>query len=204
MQGGKPTGKPLFHDGNIKRRKEKENMTCIVGWVENNKVYMGGDSAGVEGYNLKVRLDEKVFVNKEFLFGFTSSFRMGQILRWNFTPPDRFAKETDLEYLNNAFIQAVIDVLKKKGYAEVNNNEISGGTFLFGYRGNLYVIYEDFQIGQSVKNYDSVGCGESYALGSFHALESIKMNPEKRIAAALKAAHEFSAGVRPPFIIKSI
>jgi hypothetical protein len=27
-------------------------MTCIVGLVENNNVWLGGDSAGVSGYSL--------------------------------------------------------------------------------------------------------------------------------------------------------
>ena len=41
-------------------------MTCIVGLVHGGKVYMGGDSAGVGGYCLTVRADEKVFRNGEF------------------------------------------------------------------------------------------------------------------------------------------
>lgn len=59
-------------------------MTCIVGLVENNKVYIGGDSAGVAGLSLMKRADEKVFKKDEFIFGFTSSFRMGQLIGGNF------------------------------------------------------------------------------------------------------------------------
>jgi hypothetical protein len=55
-------------------------MTCIVGIVENGKVYMGGDAAGVNGYSVRVRKDPKLFKVGEFLFGYTSSFRMGQLL----------------------------------------------------------------------------------------------------------------------------
>ena len=58
-------------------------MTCIVGLVHEGVVYIGGDSAGVGGMSLTVRADEKVFQNGEFLMGFTTSFRMGQLLRYS-------------------------------------------------------------------------------------------------------------------------
>ena len=52
-------------------------MTCIVGLVENGKVYIGGDSAGVAGLDVRMRSDEKVFTKGNMIFGYTSSFRMG-------------------------------------------------------------------------------------------------------------------------------
>ena len=36
-------------------------MTCIVGIADGAKVWIGGDSAGVAGWSLTVRADEKVF-----------------------------------------------------------------------------------------------------------------------------------------------
>ena len=50
-------------------------------------MYIGGDRAGVAGLSLTVRADEKVFQNGEFLMGFTTSFRMGQLLRYSLKPP---------------------------------------------------------------------------------------------------------------------
>ena len=35
-------------------------MTCIVGIVENDHVYIAGDSAGVAGYHLDLRADSKL------------------------------------------------------------------------------------------------------------------------------------------------
>ena len=43
-------------------------MTCIVGYRDDNNVYIAGDSAGVAGYSLQIRADEKVFRNKDFIF----------------------------------------------------------------------------------------------------------------------------------------
>ena len=64
-------------------------MTCIVGLIDGNRVWMGGDSAGVSGLDITVRSDPKVFRNGDFLIGFTSSFRMGQLLAFRLRPPPR-------------------------------------------------------------------------------------------------------------------
>ena len=58
-------------------------MTCIVGLIDGRRVWMGGDSAGVSGLDITVRADAKVFRNGDFLIGFTSSFRMGQLLAFH-------------------------------------------------------------------------------------------------------------------------
>ena len=53
------------------------------------------------------------------------------------------------------------------------------------------------------KKYSAMGCGESYAMGAFSAIEDSKIDisTNKKIEFALNAAAEFSAGVRPPFLI---
>ena len=63
-------------------------MTCIVGLVHADGVTIGADSAGCDGaWGIVTRADTKLFHNGPFLFGFTSSFRMGQLLRYAFKPP---------------------------------------------------------------------------------------------------------------------
>lgn len=179
-------------------------MTCIVGLVENGVVYIGGDSAGVSRLDVRIRSDEKVFTKGNMIFGYTSSFRMGQILRYGFKTPDHDPRIDDYEYLCSIFIDELIKSFKDKGYATINNNEITGGTFLIGYNGSLYNVQSDFQVGMPVENYDACGCGESYALGALHALEPYKMKPVERVTKALSAAEHLSGGVRAPFNIVSI
>ena len=74
-------------------------MTCIVGLVHEGVVYIGGDSAGVAGLSLTVRADEKVFQNGEFLMGFTTSFRMGQLLRYSLKPPCSYPDDDINQYM---------------------------------------------------------------------------------------------------------
>lgn len=175
-------------------------MTCIVGLVEGKKVYIGGDSAGVGGYDLTVRADAKVFRNGPFLFGFTSSFRMGQLLRYAFTPPKHDSDVGDFQYLVTTFVNAVRDCLKAGGFASKSNETEAGGTFLLGYRGHLYKIESDYQVGESADGYDACGCGWDVARGAMFATEGGE--PEKRVKTALRAAERFSAGVRGPFVVE--
>lgn len=181
---------------------EEITLTCIVGIAEDGKVFIGGDSAGVSGLDLTVRSDEKVFKNGEFLFGFTSSFRMGQLLRFSFSPPARAEKMDDYKYLVTTFMNAVRQCLKDGGYARSKEGEEQGGTFLLGYRGKLYCVHSDYQVGSSVDGFESCGCGDQIAHGSLFSTTGKPAS--ERIDTALKAAERFSAGVRGPFTILEI
>jgi ATP-dependent protease HslVU (ClpYQ) peptidase subunit len=177
-------------------------VTCIVGVVENNKVYIGGDSAGVAGYSLTIRKDKKVFRNGEFLIGGTSSFRMIQLLHYAFEPPP-YDENIDLEkYMATAFVDAIRECFKRGGYAQVESQQESGGHFLIGFRGRLFHVEADYQVGEALSSYDAVGCGADVALGCLYATPD--MQSLKRIELALRAAEAHSAGVRAPFFIESL
>jgi ATP-dependent protease HslVU (ClpYQ) peptidase subunit len=173
-------------------------MTCIVGIATGEKVWIGADSAGVAGLSITVRADAKVFTNGPMLFGFTSSFRMGQLLRHALTVPKQFSGVADDAWLCTTFIDAVRKCLKDGGFARAHSGVESGGCFLVGYRGRLYEVDSDFQVGDPVDQYAAVGCGEQFALGSLHASTG---EPESRIMSALAAAAHFSAGVCEPFTV---
>ena len=175
-------------------------MTCIVGLVDKGVVYIGGDSAGVGGYSLRTRADRKVFRNGDFIFGFTTSFRMGQLLHYALNPPKRHPDTEVDKFMVTDFINAVRDCLKSGGYAEKHNDAEQGGTFLVGYAGRLFEVHGDYQVGETKSGYSAVGCGEDIALGAMFAA---KGKPRDRIEIALQAAEAFSAGVCGPFHIIS-
>jgi len=180
-------------------------MTAVAGLVDNGKVWMGADSAGVGGLSLAIRSDPKIFKTGEFLIGYTSSFRMGQILRYFLSPPVPHEKQADFEYMVKAFVPAVRTALKDHGYLKYDNSRETIGTFLVGRRGKLFMIEDDLQVGELATPYAAVGCGQDLALGSLHTTHAMKkMRAFDRIDAALKAAEAFSAGVRGPFVIESI
>lgn len=181
-------------------------MTCIVGFIGDDGIYMGGDSAGVSGFDIRGRADEKVFIKDDMIYGFTSSFRMGQILRFRFNRPEHKEGIDDYEYLCSVYIDELIKCFKEHGYLREDKGEVSGGIFLIGYKGNLYKVEGDFQVGKSFDNYDACGCGEYYALGALSQLDSLysndKMLPTDKVIRSLRSAERFSAGVRRPFVIE--
>lgn len=181
-------------------------MTCIAGIVKNGIVYIGGDSAGIAGDSLRHRKDEKVFLLKNNIdnmaFGFTTSFRMGQLLRYGFKAPDHPKSMNDMEYLCTLFIDAVRNRFKNGGWLERRNDMECGGTFLMGYRGKLYYIGSDFQVGETNNSFDSVGSGREVAIGALHILSSIdSFTVEDKIIKSLEAAEQYNSAVSGPFKI---
>lgn len=175
-------------------------MTCIVGVEHAGKVLIGGDSAGLAGWSLSVRADEKVFSNGPFVMGFTTSFRMGQLLRYKFAPPKHDRCLSVDAFMASVFVDAVRQTMKDGGYAKVESAREEGGTFLVGYRGRLYQVGNDFQIGRNLARFDAVGCGADVALGYLTAVRP-KTAPRQAVLGALKAAERWSGGVRGPFNI---
>lgn len=172
-------------------------MTCIIGYADpkDKKVYIGGDSAGVSGSSIQIRADEKVFRNGPFIMGFTTSFRMGQLLRYTFEPPEHPEGCDDYKFMVATFIPAVAKCFKTGNFEK-------GGDFLVGYKSNLYEVSSDFQVAKLIDNICSVGCGDKVALGAMHALSHLY--PKERIIKSLEIATYLNSGVRPPFIIEEL
>ncbi|MEU4242760.1 hypothetical protein [Actinoplanes sp. NPDC026619] len=177
-------------------------MTAIVGLAHAGNVHIGGDSAGVGGFSLTVRADTKVFRKDRYLFGFTTSFRMGQLIRYSLDLPK---PKGDLDaFMSTRFIDALRSCLKEGGWARKESDREEGGTFLVGVRGNLYTVYDDYQVAKAADGFAAVGCADQIALGALYATAGTGRKPRARLRVALAAAERFSAGVRGPFVCMSL
>jgi ATP-dependent protease HslVU (ClpYQ) peptidase subunit len=180
-------------------------MTCIVAIAQNGTVYMGSDHAASDdksGWILS-RKEPKVFKVGQYGIAFTDSFRMGQILQYNWVPPKFTPTKTNSgldKFMRTKFIDSVKAAFKDNGYGSIgqNSDEDSGGIFIVGLEGRIFTIDEDFHVGENVVNYMAEGSGGSFALGALHATKNQK-NPRMRLKLALEAASEFSMSVAPPF-----
>jgi ATP-dependent protease HslVU (ClpYQ) peptidase subunit len=181
-----------------KEEKSFKNMTCIVGYIDKEGVYIGGDSAAVSEDDLSynIRTDEKVFTKGEFIFGYSTSFRMGQLLRYKLKIPAHPKGMENHQYMVTLFVDAVKRCFQDNDYYEMMTEE--GGSFMIGYKGKLYVILSDFQVAQPKENFAALGCGELIAMGAMYACT--EKDPIKKMEVALNAAVAFSMGVKPPFI----
>ncbi|MFG2943186.1 hypothetical protein [Streptomyces sp. NPDC048282] len=172
-------------------------MTVIVGLVHRKRVHLAGDSAGSSGSQLTIRRDPKVFTNGPYALGFTTSFRMGQLLHHAFEAPH---PEGDLgRFMATTFIDAVRTCLKEGGWARKDSEQERAGVFLVGVHGRLFEIYDDYQVGEPDGGYTAVGSGDELALGALHATAHLDLKPRERLTAALRAADHHCAYVSAPY-----
>jgi len=165
---------------------------------------MGSDHAASDdktGWILS-RREPKVFKVGQYGVAFTDSFRMGQILQYNWNPPKYTPTKTNSgldKFMRTKFIDSVKQAFKDNGYGTIGGSEEdSGGIFIIGVEGRIFTIDEDFHVGENIVNYMAEGSGAFFALGALHATKNQK-NPKMRLKAALEASAEFSMSVSPPF-----
>lgn len=177
-------------------------MTCIVGIKTPSGVLLGGDTQGSGGYDKRDRLDGKVFSlgkHRRVAFGFTTSYRMGQIIRYHLTLPDLDADADEYEWAVTKFVPAARAAFKEHGYQKIENSREEAGTFLLAVRGRLFTIYDDLQVAEHDAPFAACGCGEDYAIGALHVMEKMKGAPRWKVRMALEAAARFSSGVGRKF-----
>jgi len=179
-------------------------MTCIVAIAQGGTVYMGSDHAASDEKSgwILARKEPKCFKVGQYGIAFTDSFRMGQILQYNWTPPKYTPTKTNSgldKFMRTKFVESVKIAFKDHGFGDIGGtDEDTGGIFIVGIEGRIFVVDEDFHVGENIVNYMAEGSGGMFALGALHATKHQK-NPRMRIKAALEAASEFSMSVSPPF-----
>ncbi len=182
-------------------------MTCIAGLAKEGKVYIASDSLGSGNGVKQVYATPKLVVLEVFEkkdlsltkidlgIGYTSSYRMGDILRYNFTPPAIEQEEDENEYLVKDFIPELIKCFDEHSFAKTKEGTKSGGNFLVGLRGRLFMVQDDFSVLEPECNYTSVGSGQEFALGAMYAYERSSADPIKSVTGAIRAARSFSTTV---------
>lgn len=170
-------------------------MSCIVGVIDNGKVWMGADSAGVGlGKELQLRRDAKVFVNGPYLIGTVGSFAISNQLRFASLGPsgdgDPFRQMVTV-FL--PFLRGAIEGLEGENFE-----------LLVGLRGRLFHVYNIWQVAEEEARFDAAGSGAQVARGALWATRcEPHISPEVRIKLALQAAERFCTEVSGPFTIVS-
>lgn len=176
-------------------------MTCIVGLVEGDQVLMGGDSAfsNMQTHELIACSNQKVFRNGPFLIGVCGSARVGDVLRYSFTPP-KHPRGMDVgRFMRTSFVDAVREAFRKAGLYRKDEPEEVDSIVLFGYRRKLFVLEEDLHIHEAIDDFAAIGSGGSVASGAMAVSQGVA--GRKRIKAALEAAERYTASVRRPFYV---
>jgi ATP-dependent protease HslVU (ClpYQ) peptidase subunit len=205
-------------------------VTCIAAVRTPQGVVMGGDSQGLAGYAQTARLDPKVFTRRyegsrstpTLLFGYTTSYRFGQLVRFDMPVKELFGRKDGRYWLSaptreqtqwladsgaheqalrwgvRKLVPAMRKALRDGGYSKVENSVESGGSMLVGVGCHLIGVSDDFQVWVPEDGFDAVGCGHDIARGAMHALERTwgdLPDPARMVTIAIEAAIRFSSGV---------
>jgi len=183
-------------------------MTCIVATRERGSVIVGADSLGASDYDYEIRRDPKVGKVGPYIFGYAGSFRLGQILLYDFEPPEPVYKTVTYLYpfMVTEFVSRLRETLKELGALEIKNGmeEMSGAEFIVGIHGQIFYVQSDLQVGWPSNAFASVGCGAPYALGGMYAGYGKRgLRGRKLLTVGLETAEVFCAGVKPPFVFET-
>ena len=158
-------------------------MTIITGFTDGKNTWLAGDRIGASEYgdnSLQVR--PKVFTKdiphckQKIAIGYTTSFRMGQLLEFKYTPP---VFEGDIDkYIFSKVTSSIMNFLHENKFASESDNVRRGGNFLIGFMGRLFEMQNDFSVLENTRGYAAVGCGFAYALGAMCALVNTQSTTE--------------------------
>lgn len=183
-------------------RDRNISMTCILGLVKDGEVYIGGDSMASNGWDMRLTARPKVFRKSGLIIGYTTSFRMGQILEHNLIIPE-ITKDYPMEYMVESLIPEIRKTLKELGFSKVENNVETGGDFLVGFGGNLFAVYSDYQVLMSLTGYESVGIGAPFAMGALSAFlhDNLIQDPKALIVNSIVISSKLCNGVCGPYYV---
>jgi 20S proteasome alpha/beta subunit len=182
-------------------------MTCVVAIEEpHGRVVLGADSATAGGSTVRRASTPKVFVTHGIGYACAGSWRLINILRYDFVPPDHPPGMDPDEYMVVRWVNDMRARLSALGVMRAEHEEetTGGGVALIGYRGRAYHFDTDFQITRALDGHMAHGSGRDYALGSLDTTARLGIAAERRARLALTAAAELNWAVREPFTVLTV
>jgi ATP-dependent protease HslVU (ClpYQ) peptidase subunit len=158
-------------------------MTCIAAIVDKNGVgHIACDSVGSNGFSRSFYSTKKIFSVGNILFGFTGSYRLGQLLQYRLDLPQATVDQNLDQYMNIHFMDSIRSTLKDHGYLHVEDNEESlEGEFLVVFSGRIFTVQSDMSILESMDKFEATGSGEDYARATMNTLVEYGVEDTKLI-----------------------
>lgn len=144
---------------------------------------MAADTFGFGSWGKVCRTDPKIYRNGGFVIGFTTSYRMGQLLGLVMTPPEPRGA-ADLGFMVREFVPAARKALSEGGFERVDNGRAEAGNFLVAHGASLFEVDTDWQVAEPANGIAAVGHGFAYAMGAMLALEALDV--EARMARTMQ------------------
>lgn len=163
-------------------------MTCIVGIEHEGRVWIGGDIQGTSDNYKMVHTQPKVFKKSGVVFGYTGSYRYGQLIEHSlddFVVPDD--DKLIYEWLVKFVVEGIVTI--------IGDYEVEPGSCLLGVKDQLWCLQQDYSVLRSTDGYCSEGAGQEYAAGAMKALLDGENDPKKVIRKTMEITHHFCPSV---------
>ena len=186
-------------------------MSCIVAVTDGKKIWMGADSAGTSPNTLdQVSCKTpKIYKEGDFIIGTVGCLRGMQLMQNYLDMEERgeaiaaVPEATPFEIVSG-LVEDMRQLFSHYGYTQMDSGKETGGNFLIGYRGSIFLVQPEYDIIEPGFPYYSVGNGDSAAFGVLYATRERRVSPKDRVIMALEAAEMFNAAVRRPWVIESV
>lgn len=177
-------------------------MTCVVGIANPGRgSLVAFDSLSGSNGTYRIRRDPKGAKLAPWLaFGYTTSYRFGQILAHYLTVGVK--PEDPYEWAVREFVPEMRRVLGEHGWLKTENGREDAGTVVVACRDRVFTIHDDFQVAELEFGYAACGSGEYHAYGALHALRG--ETPRRQAIRALEAAEAGSVWVRRPWHVLEV
>jgi ATP-dependent protease HslVU (ClpYQ) peptidase subunit len=153
-------------------------MTCIIAYKdEKNDIYLAGDKMGSNSFTGQTVKEPKVFWKGDFRIGYTTSFRMGQILKHVWTPPQRKVDQNTDSYLYVDVVNSLKRCFIDNGFGNKDKNNY--GTFIMCYEDRMIEVQDELSLLESDRNVVSVGSGTYHATASVLAFSQYEKDVKK-------------------------
>lgn len=176
-------------------------MTCIIAHTDGVSSFLAGDKLGSNGFTKTVQTEPKVF-EKEFIklhddgltrtkevmaLGYTTSFRMGQLLNYNLNLPEQDASQTFSQYLVLKVIPIIRQMFKEEWGARDASQDVGGGQFIILHNHTIYEVQEDFSVLQPKTRITAVGSGTYHAIAAMQAYIEVENESKKPLHERIKS-----------------
>lgn len=195
-------------------------MTCIIAHTNGTSSFIAGDKLGSNGFTKSIQTEPKVF-EKEFIrinddagltrtkevmaIGYTTSFRMGQLLTYNLNLPQQDSHETFPQYLVLKVIPIIRQMFKDEWGSRDTSQDVGGGQFIILHNHTIYEVQEDFAVLQPKTQITAVGSGTYHAIASMSAYLEVQQETNvalhNRVESIFKIVSENVTSVSPEFDI---
>jgi hypothetical protein len=173
-------------------------MTIIIGFVSGRNAYIGSDNAICNSYTKCLPLNNnKIIKIDDIVIGMSGALTVMQHLKEKFKVPIRETSHTDFDHM-----RAITKTLESLWPTITDKDH--NLAILIGYNGKIYLPNNDWSFTSA--QYEGVGCGRDYALGSMATSLSLfpKMPVKVRMTLALEAACKHNIGCEAPFHIVKV